>query len=44
MWKYLFLKSRIVDKAHAGEIDGYSVDVIKVEGGPHGKLRLCAGK
>ncbi len=32
-----------MDKATAGSGDGYSVDILKVEGGPYGKLRLCTG-
>lgn len=32
-----------MDKASAGGGDGYSVDILKSDGGPFGKLRLCTG-
>lgn len=32
---------RIIDKAQAGRVDGYSMDVLKQDGGPRGKLRVC---
>lgn len=31
---------RIIDKATAGNLNGYSFDVIKAKGGPHGKCEV----